>query len=614
MKKLTLISAAAILLLAPAIYGVTITVDGDGPADHTSIQDAIDAAVSGTHQIEVRPGTYNEAIDFKGKAIRLYSTDGPDVTTIDGTGHYHVVQCVTGEGPSTVLEGFTITGGNATGGGAHATGGGMLIRSSSPAVTHCIFIDNKAIQGGAMSVRHDARPMVSNCLFIGNSASSGGGAVYSWSERYDANGALECAPVLTNCTFSNNSAAHGAGIYSPWSYPTLTNCIFWGDTPDEILGDTATVTYSNVQGGSAGAGNIEVDPHFMDPAEGDFLPGAVECVDAGDNSAVPPGVTTDVRGKSRFADDPNIPDTGSGTSPIVDMGACERQPDDVLSTLTVDDDGPAGFSSIQEAIDYATDRDLIQVRPGTYFESIDFKGKAVTLISTDGPDLTIIDGNGANHVVQCVSGEDLDTILEGFTISGGDANLSVPDVNNYSGGGMFCQNSSPTVSNCRFEYNSAEGRGGGMYNLNNSSPRIMNCIFKSNTSFEGAGMANEMNSNPTVINCIFSNNVPVSMAGGMLNDSSEPNISECTFSDEVGGMYNWMSNVTVTGCTFRDNISNEGGEGGGIFNYRSNLEVTDCVFSNNKVSMRSGGITCQGETEDCIIKGCTFIGNSAGTG
>jgi len=48
-------------------------------------------------------------------------------------------------------------------------------------------------------------------------------------------------------------------------------------------------------------------------------------IDAGDNSAVPAGITTDLARLPRFMDISGVPDTGSGTPPIVDMGAYEAQ-------------------------------------------------------------------------------------------------------------------------------------------------------------------------------------------------------------------------------------------------------------------------------------------------
>ncbi|MHC4320568.1 MAG: right-handed parallel beta-helix repeat-containing protein, partial [Planctomycetota bacterium] len=146
-------------------------------------------------------------------------------------------------------------------------------------------------------------------------------------------------------------------------------------------------------------------------------------------------------------------------------------------TLYVDDDNCPGpgdgselnpYCSIQTAIDNAVDTDEIVVAPGTYFEAINFLGKAITLRSSDGPEVTTIDGTGNLHVVQCVSGEGLDTVLEGFTVIGGNANGS--QYPHYVGGGMYNENSSPAVTGCTFSDNMAFF-GGGMYN-HNSSPTV----------------------------------------------------------------------------------------------------------------------------------------------
>ncbi len=109
-----------------------------------------------------------------------------------------------------------------------------------------------------------------------------------------------------------------------------------------------------------------------------------------------------------FVDDDNCPGPGSGT---------EGDP----------------YCSIQVAIDNAVDTDEIVVAPGTYFETINFLGKAITLKSSAGAAVTTIDAQAAGSVVTCNSGEGLDTVLDGFTITGGLAG---------SGGGMFNFNSS----------------------------------------------------------------------------------------------------------------------------------------------------------------------------
>jgi hypothetical protein len=136
---------------------------------------------------------------------------------------------------------------------------------------------------------------------------------------------------VTNCTFSGNSAAVTGGVYSCCgSIPTVTGCLLWGNMPEEVSGDIV-VSYSDVQGGCPGAGNIDADPLFVDPANGDLRlsPGSPG-IDAGLNSAVPEGVTHDLDGNPRFVDDPETPDCQQapgecGDPPVVDMGAYEFQ-------------------------------------------------------------------------------------------------------------------------------------------------------------------------------------------------------------------------------------------------------------------------------------------------
>ena len=108
---------------------------------------------------------------------------------------------------------------------------------------------------------------------------------------------------------------------------------------DVSSNDAITISYSPVPGsggsgagwditlGTDGRGNIDADPRFVrnpDPGDGDLslLPSS-PAIDAGDNGAVPPGVTTDLAGNPRFLDVATVPDTGAGTPPIVDMGAYE---------------------------------------------------------------------------------------------------------------------------------------------------------------------------------------------------------------------------------------------------------------------------------------------------
>jgi predicted outer membrane repeat protein len=192
-------------------------------------------------------------------------------------------------------------------------GGGIYNDSSAPALTGCTFYDNSATYGGGME-NISSSPSLINCTFSGNSATYGGGM-----DNYD-----NSSPMLTNCTFSGNSASSGGGIYSESdSPPALTNCILWANGPDQLAsGDPAStpvVTYSDIQGGWAGEGNIDADPLFANPGNGDFhLQYGSPCIDVGSNTE------PDLPGYD-FEGDARIIDGDGDGAPVVDMGADEAR-------------------------------------------------------------------------------------------------------------------------------------------------------------------------------------------------------------------------------------------------------------------------------------------------
>ncbi|UCF43350.1 MAG: right-handed parallel beta-helix repeat-containing protein [Planctomycetota bacterium] len=643
---------------------------------------------SGGDVVEVNEGTYNEAINFSGKGITLRSTDpnNPNVvaaTVIDANGlGSSVVTCSNSEGPDTILEGFTITGGDAYNGGgmynyyssptvtnctfsensASNVGGGMLNYYSSPTVTNCTFTGNTAVSNGGGMRNDNNSPTVTNCTFTGNTADYGGGMFNNDSSptvtncTFTGNWAVAaggmanwyyCSPTVTNCTFTGNSASnHGGGIDNLFhSSPTVTNCILWNNTPDEIFNDeisSQTVTYSDVQGGHAGTGNIDADPLFVDPNGLDGMIGTPDdnprlapgspCIDAGDNNSVPAD-TADLDGDGNTAE--AIPYDLAGNPRVafgvVDMGAYELQTKDIHN---ITEDGY--YETIQAAINDANDGDEIEVGPGTYYEAIDFGGKGVRLYSSGGAGVTTIDANGAYHAVQCVSGEDANTILEGFTITGGNANgsgtdaygggmynyTSNPTVTNctfsgnfavYYGGGMYCYSSSPTVTNCTFSNNESESFGGGMYNYN-GSPTLNHCSFSQNTSASNGGGMWSGTSSSTITDCSFSGNISTGNGGGMFNEAGSLKVTNCTFvSNQAGGsgggMRNYNSSPTVVNCTFADNLA---ASGGGMINAtNSKPKVINCTFSGNQAVSSSGGGMYNGGNCDPNVTNCTFSGNSA---
>jgi hypothetical protein len=128
-------------------------------------------------------------------------------------------------------------------------------------------------------------------------------------------------PVVANCTFFGNG---NRGITTFASSLTVVNSILWGNEGGQITSGSASVAFSNIQGGWSGAGsdNIDTDPLFVDSDNGDYrLLARSRCIDVGDNTAVPESVLRDLDGNPRFVADACAGESGA----TVDMGAYEFQ-------------------------------------------------------------------------------------------------------------------------------------------------------------------------------------------------------------------------------------------------------------------------------------------------
>lgn len=236
------------------------------------------------------------------------------------------------------------------------------------------------------------------------------------------------------------------------------------------------------------------------------------------------------------------------------------------------------FATIQKGIDRAGKGDVVQVKKGTYYETIDFKGKAITVRGTDPNSwvvvaATIINAKGSGSVVTFDSSEDANSLLAGFTITRG-------------GRGIYCRRASPTIANCVIALNKNKNRGGGMYNRGECSPTVTSCFFVGNNAEYGGGMGNWDESCPTVTNCVFYKNTAGSDGGGMFNEESSPRIINCTFFgndavDEGGGLYGEDgSDPKLYNCIFWGNDA--GDEGGEIYNRDNSKPVFDhCYIEGN---------------------------------
>ena len=295
---------------------------------------------------------------------------------------YHVV-VGSGTNSTAVLDGFTITGGNADGTGDDNSGlgGGMYSSESSPRIKNVTFSSNLAQRGGGMWNTHSS-PILVDVAFSGNQANwvdsgNGGGMGNYWQSSpsltnvtfygnwADGQGGgmsneTSSSPTLTNVTFSGNFANAGGGMANLYSSsPRLMNVTFsgngagWGNGMDNLQsspiitnsilfdypegaeiynaeGSSPTVSYSIIQGGYVGTGNLNVDP-LLRPLQnnGGFtqtqaLASNSPAIDKGTNAGCP---AKDQRGITR------------PQGPRCDMGAYEYSPGKLTLSSTGAQDG-----------------------------------------------------------------------------------------------------------------------------------------------------------------------------------------------------------------------------------------------------------------------------------
>jgi predicted outer membrane repeat protein len=141
-------------------------------------------------------------------------------------------------------------------------GGGAIFNSlTNPTLSSCMFQTNSAYRGAAIA-NNQSNPDVKNCIFTANIAARGGGG-----GMYNSGG---CHPEIINCTFAANEGGIAGGVLmASGGSAQLANCIFYNNQPRQVWG-TAAVSYTNIQGGWEGDGNIDADPCFADPCNGDY--------------------------------------------------------------------------------------------------------------------------------------------------------------------------------------------------------------------------------------------------------------------------------------------------------------------------------------------------------
>lgn len=225
------------------------------------------------------------------------------VTAIDGNLSGRVIEMQTTLSETTVIDGFTITHGD----------GGISTLLSSVAILNSRIVDNHTTGGGG-GIRIDhSFVTITNSLIANNTAALWDGAMRIVSTVAIPGPHSEV--TINSSSIVNNRAPERNGIACSLSSCEVVNSIVWGHESEDFWGLGYYATYSDIEMGLPGAGNISEDPRFADPANGDYhLRSDSPCIDAGTNEGAP---TTDSEGDRRPFDG------DSDGSAVADMGTDE---------------------------------------------------------------------------------------------------------------------------------------------------------------------------------------------------------------------------------------------------------------------------------------------------
>ncbi|MBL7154529.1 MAG: hypothetical protein ISS79_12510 [Phycisphaerae bacterium] len=202
-------------------------------------------------------------------------------------------------------------------------------------------------------------------------------------------------------------------------------------------------------------------------------------------------------------------------------------------------------------------------------------------------------------------------VLNGLTITGGNANAPGNDADG-RGGGIYNQYGRPTLSNCTFRDNSAKWCGGGMHTVYGGLS-LANCTFRNNMAVgKGGGLFNGVGA-MALTNCTVSENYSVNRGGGIFSSYATATITNCIVTNNTadlhgGGMYiAWGgARPKISGCLISANHSRTGG---GFYIDTTKAIIAHCIITGNRADNSGGGI--YNWNADAILTNCTISGNVA---
>ena len=590
------------LYYTPVLYvDVSKTDDsGDGLSwanAKQTLQAALDLSVSG-YQIWVKEGTYYPSLERGGSGVRfktfqmidgvaiyggfdlttpeatfadraikdnptilsgdldvndLYSGTGSTLSISNNSGNsYSVVRndvVVAAVGPTAILDGFIIKGGNADGVTSLTYGGGgMHNNATNPTIRNCRFEYNSAKYGGAF-FSYNSTSAFYNCVFVNNNGyATLGGAIYN-------NGGSGLA--FNNCDIANNYSANLGGVISYGTSTVLNNSIIWGNYSVNsghqincVSSGNITLNYScyqnetndvNSGGGTFTAtnNNITTDPKFVDVAIGVFsIAGTSSCVDLGNDTYNT--LTTDIRGAGFGR---KLLKTDPLTVGTIDIGAYEYKfgtdpasnCEDAITVLNTND---AGAGSLRQAM-----LDICEDGIITFNESLG--SQTITLTSGELPTI------------------DLGVTIDASTLT---STITV-DANNASR----------------------------IFNINCAAPAIVNIknltLINASTVGDGGGIYVASNNialdllDVDITGCDAANGGAIYQTGGTLGANS-CGVTSNTATTNGGAVYVAAGTFTSTFSQYNFNTALYGG---GLFVNSGTIELTNDSLLTNSASLTGGG-------------------------
>ncbi len=646
---------------------------------YPSISSAVTNAVAGDVLV-LDPNTFAESVDYAGKAITLTSIDPNNATIvaatiIDGNGSAASVAFDSSEGNGSILTGITVINGDSY---------GIHCSQTSPLISKCVIRNNYRgvyVQGATSSpaisdsvvkdstldgiyMTGNGAPSITRSTIISNGVTSGNGiddtsGKSTITNCLVANNATEgiatsSYTTIENCTIvGHTNVSYGRGIKGPCG--SISNSIIWGNT-DDLL--SCTATYSCIEDGDTGTGNISGDPLFVDANNDDYHVGINSpCIDAADPSKSyalepqPNGVRLNMGayGNTAEATSANVPWAASNPVPnngvilqsihvnlTWDSGVTTTSHDVYLGTNANDvllaDTNSSEFMGNQTANLF----DPNTLEPNSvYYWRIDeknsigatiagyvwsFTTQNVLYVDPSGNDSNA--GTGQSPFATIQHGIDMAVDNEVVTIAPGTYIENIK----FNGKKIVVTSSDPlddqivsstiiqsnsSVSTVTFDLKEDEnsvlqgftitGSGRGIYCHGQSpdwigaSPTIKNCKIVNNNS-TGIYLINNTTS-PVVSNCeISGNSYGISGSG-----SSAPQISECLIKNNT---YSGIQSTSSAAISVKNCIIVNNGTDGLWLSGSPADTILNCTIANNT----GNGILTGYDTR--IIKNCILWGNN----